>query len=129
MPTFSGSSEHQLSTCDTRLQRIAREAIKYMDFAVTKGHRNENEQMSAFMKGTTQLPWPLSKHNKWPSLAIDVAPWPISWVDTERFVFLHGVIFTCSKQLGIEVRFGIDWDMDREMKDEKFRDFPHVELV
>lgn len=129
MPSFSSRSEAQLATCDERLVHIARHAIKIIDFIVLEGHRDQEGQMRAIMKGTTQLPWPKSKHNRMPSIAMDIAPWPISWLDTERFVFLQGVVFACASQLGIPVRFGIDWDMDREMKDEKFRDFPHVELV
>ena len=31
--------------------------------------------------------------------------------------------------LGIEIRWGADWDQDYDIDDEKWRDWPHFELI
>lgn len=129
MPTFSQQSEERLATCDERLQLIARAAIEVMDFVVMEGHRNKEAQNVAVARGNSQVSWPNGKHNSMPSRAMDVAPYPIDWKDTERFVLLHGVIKCIAHDLGIKIRHGIDWDSDLNMREEKFRDYPHIELV
>ena len=64
-----------------------------------------------------------------PSLAVDVMPHPINWKDTERCVYFAGYVMATARRMGIAVRWGGDWDQDFEVADEKFRDFPHFELV
>lgn len=131
MPTFSERSLTVLATCDERLRMIANETIKIMDFAVIVGHRGELEQNMAWAQGKSKLKFPDSLHNKMPSLAMDVAPWPIDWSSgkaLERFVYLQGIIRAIAERYGIPIRQGIDWDMDNDMRDETFRDYPHVEL-
>lgn len=133
MPTFSQRSLTQLATCDPRLQSIANAAIKIMDFVVVEGHRNKEGQDMAFVKGTTKVQWPHGKHNSYPSKAMDVMPFPIDLSNDpkalERFVLLQGIMLACAHALGIKVRLGIDWDGDMDTRDEKFRDYPHIELV
>ena len=57
----------------------------------------------------------------------------IDWSDRrgaiERFVFMQGVVWACAERLGIPVRLGLDWNRNLDMRDETFRDYPHVELV
>lgn len=132
MPKFSQRSLDQLATCDERLQKIAHKAIEIIDFTVIEGHRGKEAQDAAFAKGMTQVHWPLGKHNSMPSMAMDIAPYPIDFSDKrgalERFVFLHGIIHAIAHDLGITIRHGIDWNMDNDMRDERFRDYPHIEL-
>lgn len=129
---FSAASEAQLATCHPRLVLVLREAIKYMDFTVVEGHRGKEAQNLAFARGASKLPWPLGNHNKTPSDAADLAPYPIDWKEAEkphlRFAFLMGVILVCAAKVGVKVRFGIDWNRNLDMRDESFLDFGHVEL-
>lgn len=138
MPRFSAASKAQLDTCHPDLQAVLNAAIEIMDFTVVEGHRGEAAQNAAFAKGASKLPWPLGNHNSNPSTAADIAPWPIDWGNDpkthqkalERFVFLQGIVCACAHNLGIKVRFGIDWNQNMDMRDEgNFRDYPHVELV
>lgn len=133
MPKFSTISETRLATCDARLVKVMREAIKYVDFTVVEGHRGKEAQNQAYAKGYSKLPWPLGNHNKSPSTAVDIAPFPVDWSDRqanlERFVYLAGVVLVVSTQLGIRIRWGGDWDQNRDMRDENFRDRPHFELA
>lgn len=134
MPAFSPSSLAQLATCHPDLQRIAHESIKYFDFTVLEGHRDQAKQDAAVAAGNSKTPWPQSKHNATPSLAMDCAPYPIDWSGTakslERFVFMQGIFCAVAMRLGIEIRSGIDWNRNEDMRDEfGLRDYPHIELV
>ena len=137
MPTFSNLSAQRLATCDPRLQLLVNEAIKYVDFTVLCGHRTEEEQNEAFMKGASKKQWPDSKHNKFPSVAVDLAPWfpdvKIDWKDIAAFARLAGYIQRIADEKGIKIRWGGDWDGDWRTAgndpDERFLDAPHIELV
>ncbi len=129
MPTLGRGSLENLSLVDIRLQDVVSEAIKTMDFSVLEGHRGYERQEEMYRTGLSTVKWPNSKHNALPSLAVDLAPYPIDWNDTERFVLLAGVMFTIAKQKGVELRWGGDWDQDGSMMDETFRDYVHFELV
>lgn len=129
MPRFSRASIEALRTCDMRLQLVLNAAIKHIDFAILEGHRGKAEQDEAYRTGKSKVRFPLGKHNKFPSLAVDIAPYPIDWADTERFVYFAGFIMGVASQLGVRLRYGGDWDGDTQMKDERFRDYGHFELV
>ena len=68
-------------------------------------------------------------HNKNPSRAVDIAPYPLDWNDAEAFTLLAGIIKGISYMLNIPVRLGIDWDGDLNVKEHGFKDRPHIELV
>ena len=134
MPQFSAASEAQIATCHPDLQRVLREAIKYLDFTVTEGHRGKAAQDAAVAAGNSKTPWPTSKHNGLPSHAVDLAPYPVDWSDSqralERFALLAGVIHTVAQQLGVKIRWGGDWNQNWDTRDEGgFRDRPHFEIV
>lgn len=121
MPTFSKKSLEKLATVDRRLYDICSEAIKYTDFAVICGHRNEQDQNLAYETGTSKLQWPNSKHNTSPSQAVDIVPYPIDWKDIERFKRLAIVMKKAASDLQIGISWGGDW--------KRFKDYPHWELV
>lgn len=129
MPVFSALSEQRLSTCAQPLQELLREAIKHVDFTVLHGHRGKDEQDDALRSGASTLKWPLSKHNRLPSLAVDIAPYPVDWNDTARFARLFGFIERIAQEKGIRIRWGADWNGNYRTKDERLVDMPHIELV
>lgn len=129
MPSFGKKSKKELNTCDVRLQMLAQEAIKIIDFSVLQGHRTEEQQNEAYAKGNSKVKYPNSKHNKYPSLAFDVAPYPIDFNDRERFVYLAGILLGIASTLGYQLRWGGDWDQDRDLKDQTFNDLMHFEIV
>lgn len=134
MPSFGKASLKQLQTLHPDLQRLLNEAIKYFDFSIVEGFRNKEAQNRAYAKGLSDKKWPNGKHNKKPSLAVDIAPYPIDWSDerraTERFVLLAGFVLCLASQLGLNIRWGGDWDQDEDTRNEQgLRDYPHFELV
>ncbi len=129
MPKFSSASLVQLRTLDPRLQSILNEVIKAYDFTVLCGHRGQTEQDQAFAAGKSKVRWPNSKHNTLPSKAVDIAPYPIDWNDEVRFARLMGHVERVAYEQGIRIRFGLDFDGDGFSSDERFLDFPHIELL
>ena len=92
MPKFGNKSKGKLSTCDKRLQEIFNEVIKYVDCSVIEGHRSEERQNRLFEEGKTKVTYPKGRHNAFPSLAVDVVPYPVDWEDRERFHLFAGFV-------------------------------------
>ena len=130
MPKFGAKSRERLSTCDERLQDIASEVIKHVDCTVLCGHRNEKDQNSAVAKGHSKATYPNGRHNAYPSLAIDISPYPVDWEDYERFTLFAGFFLGIAKMMypDVKVIWGNDWDGDFDTKDTNFRDYPHFEI-
>jgi peptidoglycan L-alanyl-D-glutamate endopeptidase CwlK len=135
MPKFSQESFSRLSTCDHDLQVLFYEIIKTFDCTILDGFRSEVDQNIAFKAGNSKLPWPKSKHNSHPAHAVDVAPYPVDYKNTKRLYWFAGYVLGVAQKLRDEgkmtrgVRYGGDWDSDKEIDDESFRDLTHFELI
>lgn len=135
MPTFSEKSLERLATCHQDLQTLFKEVIKYFDCTIVEGHRGKEAQNRAFAEGKSQLQWPNGNHNQWPSNAVDVIPCPVDWNDRERMTYFAGHVMGIAKTLKAQgkithdVRWGNDWNNDTEVKDNKFDDLPHFEII
>ena len=128
MPRFGKKSRYRLLSCDYRLQKVLDEVIKYVDCSVLEGHRDERTQDKLYSEGKTKVRYPMGKHNSNPSRAVDVVPYPIDWKDRERFHLFAGFVLGIARSMGIKLRWGGDWNMNFEVDDNKFDDFPHFEL-
>ena len=131
MPKFGKRSLARLNTCDVEIQALFEEVVKHFDCTVLCGHRSKFQQddLQGFNPPRTKVSWPNSKHNSNPSLAIDVAPYPIDWEDRERFHMFAGFVLGMATARGIDLRWGGDWDRDTETDNNEFDDLPHFELV
>lgn len=107
-------------TCDSRLIHVCSDVIRHYDFSVLCGHRTREEQESAFDGGYSLVHWPHSRHNHTPSLAVDIAPWPIDWDDEERFIELAGAMIYAARERGIDLFWGGHW--------KNFKDRPHFQV-
>lgn len=75
------------------------------DISVACGYRGEKEQNGAVARGASKTPWPRSKHNRVPSDAVDVWPFPVRW-DGEgqrQFAALHAYVRGVARALGIRL--------------------------
>jgi len=126
---FGARSLEKLLECDERLQKVLHEVIKIYDCSVICGHRSQAEQNMAFKSGMSKVEWPNSKHNSKPSKAVDVVPHPLDWNDTKSFCYMAGIIMGTAHKLGVKLRWGGDWNMNNQLKDERFQDLPHFEIV
>ena len=129
MPKFGKTSLKKLATCDKRLQEVFNEVIKTVDCSVLEGHRGKDRQNALYKEGKTMLKYPKGRHNATPSRAVDVCPYPIDWSDRERFHLFSGFVLGIAKSMGIKLRWGGDWNMNWEVDDNKFDDFPHFEVL
>lgn len=128
MPQFSNRSAERLATCHADLQRLFNEVIKKYDCTILEGHRSNERQEELYYQGKSKLRAGFSKHNETPSIAVDVAPYPINWNDRNRFYHFVGYVKGVADQLGISIRCGADWDGDNDLRDQTFFDLPHFEL-
>lgn len=135
MPMFSKESFSKLSTCHPDLQTIFYDVIKSFDCKVLEGFRTKEDQEKAFAAGNTKIHWPQGKHNSQPSMAVDVSPYPVDWKNLPRFYWFAGYVMGIAQRLKDEgkithsLRFGGDWDRDKDINDETFKDLVHFELA
>ena len=128
MYKFGKRSLEKLSTCDERIQRVLKEAIKHFDFTVLEGHRDQKTQDMYYEQGKSKLKWPNGQHNSIPSKAVDIAPFPIDWSNHYRFHALANRIIGIGLAIGVKLKYGGDWDNDLSNNDQSFHDLPHLEL-
>ena len=128
MPRFGKRSKARLDTCDTRLQEVFNEVIKYVDCSILEGHRDKERQNQLHIEGKTKVKYPNGRHNSSPSNAVDVTPYPVDWADRERQTLFAGFVIGIARSMGITLRWGGDWDMDFQVMDNRFDDFPHFEV-
>lgn len=137
MPKYSTISKSRLVTCHQDLQTLFNEVIKYYDCTIVYGHRGEIAQNQAYAEGKSQLKWPNSKHNKWPSLAVDAAPYERTAIDWGKlqssnfagFVLGIAAMLFAEGKITHRIRSGADWDMDNDVDDTTFWDACHFEIV
>jgi peptidoglycan L-alanyl-D-glutamate endopeptidase CwlK len=106
MATFGKRSVTALATCDRRLVALARAVILSSDFTVLEGYRGYEAQEAAFAAGLTKAHYGHSAHNTTPSRAFDLAPYPIDWSDTGRFIALAGLIQAEAHKQGTAILWG-----------------------
>ena len=128
MPRFSTKSKSKLHSCDERLINLFNKVVKHFDCMVLEGHRGEEKQNAAYDKGNSKVRYPNGKHNQSPSVAVDVAPYPIDWADRDRFHYFGGYVLGVAKQMGLNIRWGGDLNQDTQTKDNKFDDLVHFEI-
>ena len=121
MYKYSTTSKKNLNTCDNRLVFLFMAVIEDIDCSIICGYRGRKEQEEAFNDGTSLIKFPYSKHNKNPSKAVDVIPYPFKgWDDLEQFEKLAKVVKQKAEGLGINIKWGGEW--------QSLKDFPHWEL-
>lgn len=136
MPSFGTRSEKQLATCHPELQLLLRRVVESWDCTVIEGKRSEEDQQFNVDTGASRTlnskhVYPLGV----PSLAVDVTPYPIRWNDLSRLYAFAGFVIGTAREMlrhgemTMRVRWGGDWDSDRDFHDQTFNDTDHFELV
>ncbi len=128
MPRFSNRSKNILSTCDPQLVFLFNEVVKDFDCTVFSGRRGQEEQDELVRQSKSQIKFPLSQHNSNPSMAVDVAAYPIHWADRERATYFAGFVMGVASENQIHIRWGGDWNSNTLLSDNLFDDLFHFEL-
>lgn len=129
MPEFGERSKKALESAHPKLRNLFEDVVKNYDCAVLCGFRNESDQETAYVHGFSKVRYPNSKHNSYPSMAVDVAPWPVNWKEERKFYHFAGYVKATAEKLGIKIRWGGDFNQDGDFTNDAFVDLPHWELV
>ena len=124
MYKFGKRSRERLKGVDARLVNVLNELIKIMDVTIIEGLRSKERQEQLLAQGKTKTKY--SKHIE--GKAVDLAPYPINWEDREMFHYMGGMLRGLGQAMGVNIRWGGDWDSDGDINDNKFDDLVHVEI-
>lgn len=136
MPFFSPISSATLAMAHRDLQVIFNEVIKYYDCTIAKSYETKAESEDYFNRGLSKIHYP-TKHNSKPSQAVDVYPYikgHCSFDLRQGLVFggyvmgFADILFTQGK-ITHKIRWGADWNQDRDVTDNPFEDVGHFEIV
>ena len=148
---LSQKSLDRLKGVDERLVKVVKRAIQLssVDFMVLEGVRSKEQCMINYGKGRTaaqcvakgvpaqyanpsaaKVTWlndPFaSKHVS--GKAVDLVPYPVDWNDLKKFDVIAQAMLQASKELGIAIRWGADWDNDGKPREKGESDSPHFEI-
>lgn len=137
---LSNRSLSRLEGVHPDLVQVVKRAIEItkQDFLVVEGVRSPARQRELYAQGRTKpgrkVTWTLnSNHFKNTSTgfghAVDLAPYPVDWNDTRKFDAMAVAMFRAARELGVDMRWGADWDMDGNIRERGEYDSPHFELV
>ena len=91
------------------------------DLTITCGYRTEEEQNEACKTGKSCAKFGESKHNVFPSKAVDIVPLPINWDSKDpRWQEMALNAMWCAGKLGIEITWGGTF--------KSIKDCPHFQI-
>ena len=123
-------SNRRLSGCHLDLQLVFNRVKRRFDCRVLEAGRGEIKQNKYYYAGKSKVRYPNSKHNARPSEAVHVVPHPFpGWKNIVAFYFFAGYVIRVAEELGIEIRWGGDWNRNKIMNDQTFMDLIHFEVV
>ncbi len=133
------ASRKKLEGLHPNLVAVVTRAIEVttQDFTVLCGVRTLAEQKKLYAQGRTKpgdiVTWTLNSRHL-PAAdglgrAVDLAPYPIDWKTLSKFDAIATAMMQASKELGIPIRWGADWDQDGIARERGETDSPHFELA
>lgn len=150
MAKFSNSSKEKLDTATEALQMLFEKVIEKYDCIILQGVRSEEEQAENVNNGKSKTL--KSKHlpNKdGKAEAIDSSPYPIpdKWgkisyglipieyreeikqqiKELAKFYHYGGYVQGVADTMNIPIKWGGDWDNDKDFNDQTFDDLVHFE--
>tara|TARA_E500000318_G_scaffold105243_1_gene111966 strand:- start:523 stop:915 length:393 start_codon:yes stop_codon:yes gene_type:complete len=129
MPKYGSRSKRRMKGLDSRLIDILDEIIKIMDVTIIEGLRSAETQNEYYLDKKSKLDGYKKKSKHQTGRAVDLAPYPVDWKNTNRFYYMGGMIQGIAKEKNIKIRWGGDWDRDGETKDQTFMDLVHIEVL
>ncbi len=136
---LSSKSLAKLSGVHPNLVNVVKLAAKNcpIEFWVVEGVRTLEKQKELYAIGRTKpgrkVTWTLnSKHRiqaDGTCHAVDLLPAPFDWKDTKPFDVVSKAMFDAAHELGVEIRWGADWDSDGQPRERGESDSPHFEIV
>lgn len=131
---LSARSLERLNGVNPKLIDLLLVAIRRtpIDFGVAflGGKRTAEEQNQLFKEGYSQRDGyiKLSKHQSGNAVDLNVFVKSKLVDNKEMLCVIAGIIFSCASELNIDIRWGLDWNMDGDIRDNKFNDQYHFEI-
>lgn len=104
-----------------------------IDFGVAYqgGKRTPEEQNQLFKEGYSKCDGYeiLSKHQSGDAIDLNVFVRAKVIDNKEMLCVIAGVMFSCAEELNIKIRWGLDWNKNGDIRDNKFNDQYHFELI
>jgi len=123
MYNFGKRSRERMEGLHPNLVEIADRALSYgiMDLTVLKdgGVRTTERQRELVAKGASKTM--RSRHLRQSDgygHALDLAPYPVDWGDTEAFTMMATLMFKAASELGYKLTWGGHWN---------WKDYPHFQ--
>lgn len=123
---FSKRSEDNLKGVNSDLEKVIRRTLEIspVDFIVIEGLRTKERQKELVNTGKSQTM--NSRHLT--GNAVDIIPVNTKW-QIDDFKPLLKAVKQAADELGVKLRFGINWKNDPSLPIEtRFIDAPHVEI-
>ena len=132
MPAFGTRSRERLEQAHPYLQLLFNEVVKEFDCSILEAYRGKEKQDRMVLDGKSKLGFPNSKHNKMPSLAVDVVPYfreapHVQWANEKAFHVFAGYVLGVADRLGIKIIWGGNWK-NEDIFRQDFEDLPHFQL-
>lgn len=132
MRTWSKDSAAVYATLHPKLQvLVTRIRDEVADISLIQGFRDREEQTKAFESNHSKVQWPDSMHNKKPSKAVDLQPYPMPKKETKLWAalgYIAGHACRIAEQEGFAIRWGGDWNRNGDLTDQNFDDLFHLEI-
>jgi peptidoglycan LD-endopeptidase CwlK len=138
MYQLGNKSRETLKGVHPDLVKVIERAISLskQDFTVLEGVRTKQRQQELYAQGRSKpgaiVTWTLNSRHFIQSdgfgHAVDLAPWPIDWKTLSKFDAIAEAMFQASKELGVPIRWGADWNENGTPRERGETDSPHFEL-
>ena len=132
---LSNRSLDRMKGVNPKLINLALLAIKRtpIDFGIAwmGGLRTPEEQNQLFKDGYSQMDGyeKISKHQFGEAIDLNVFVGSKIVDNKEMLCVVAGVMFSCAAELNLKIRWGLDWNMNGDIRDNKFNDQYHFELI
>ena len=132
---LSERSLHRMDGVNQSLINLALLAIHRtpIDFGIAwmGGLRTAEEQNQLFKDGYSEKDGyeKFSKHQFGEAIDLNVFVGSKVIDNKEMLCVVAGVMFSCASELNLKIRWGGDWNMNGDLRDNKFNDLFHFELV
>jgi peptidoglycan L-alanyl-D-glutamate endopeptidase CwlK len=102
-----------------------------IDFGVAYmgGTRTAEEQYQLFKEGLSNCDGyiKISKHQMGDAVDLIAFVGSKAVDNKEMLCVIAGVMFACANELGVDIRWGLDWNKNADIRDNKFNDQYHFE--
>lgn len=124
---FSKASLARLANTTPRQIDLWMTIADHWDVSIIETYRTPERQLALYNQGPHVTKVKFGKHNTMPSEAVDAAPYPIDWNDTDQFIRFTYFVKGVAAEKGYAIRNGADWDNDNDYEDHSFLDWVHWE--